>query len=53
MYRDENKRPEVITVKMDKETKKNLEHFAKQRKWSLSQSAYEIIKNYFLSENKG
>lgn len=53
MYREENKRQDVISVKLDHETKVKLEQFARDKEWSISYTACKIIRNYFLTENKG
>lgn len=46
MYRDELKKTETITVKMDENMKEKIVKIARLRKWSISQTCYEIMKEY-------
>ena len=41
-----------ITVSFPEETKKKLEQTAQQRGWNLSQLVREIVKEYFIKEDK-
>lgn len=44
MFREETKKTASITIKTDPKTKEMLQRIANSKKWTLSQTAEEIIK---------
>ena len=47
MIRDGEKRTESLTVKTTKEIKKEIDLIARSKRWTLSQTIEEILKEYF------
>ena len=47
------KRTEYITFRTDANTKAALEKLAEEKKWSISQLAEEIVKDWLKSSGKG